>query len=219
MQRECAEAALNLVRSNMTIGLTEGRITEYLIEFIQYKNMDVKVVTSSMNTALLCKKHEVTVVPTWMVDSIDIAFDECDQVDTDLNGLKSTTAMKIEDKIIASLAKRYVLMVDSSRFVDELTFEFPIMVEVIPEAYGYVKKQLEDMGASVTWKAATTGEMMYTDHGNIVLEAIFSKPGNIQELNQNIVALSGVVDTSLFIGLATDALIAQPDGSVKTLNK
>ena len=53
MRREVAESALKMIRSNMTIGLGEGRMVEYLIEFIQYANIDVKVVTSSINTAML----------------------------------------------------------------------------------------------------------------------------------------------------------------------
>lgn len=218
MKRECAEAALNMVRANMTIGLSEGRMIEYLIEFLQYAKHDVKIVTSSMNTALLCRKHELSVLPTWMAEKVDIAFDECDQVDTDLNGLKTASNLKVQDKIIAQMADKYVLMVDAANFVDEFTFEFPVAVEVIPDAFSYVISQIENMGASVTWKSATKGDAVYTNHGNIVLECIFSKIDDVKSLNDQLMLIPGVVDTSLYIGIATNAIVGS-DEEVKVINK
>lgn len=218
MKREVAEAALKMVRSNMTIGLSEGRMIEYLIEFIQYAKSDVKVVTSSMNTALLCQKHELNVIPTWMADKVDIAFDECDQLDTDLNGMKTTSSLKVQNKIIAGMADKYVLMVDGAHFVDAFSFEFPVMVEVMPDAFSFVKKKIEDMGASVTWKSATKGDAEYSDNGNIILECIFSKIDSMTELNEKLSLIPGVADTSLYVGLATNAIIGDENG-VKIINK
>lgn len=218
MRREVAESALKMIRSNMTIGLGEGRMVEYLIEFIQYANMDVKVVTSSINTAMLCKKHQLTVVPTWSTDSIDIAFDECDQVDTDLNGMKSNKNLKVQDKIIASMAKQFVLMVDAKNFVESFSFDFPVVVSVIFEGFSYVKKKLEELGAQVTWKDAVKEDAYFSQHGNIMMEASFDHVEDAAKLNEAIMNIPGVVDTSLFMNVATNAIVGS-DNEVKLINK
>jgi ribose 5-phosphate isomerase A len=218
MKRECAEAAMSMIRSNMIVGLSSGRMIEYLIEFLQYADLNVQIVTSNLKTALLCKKHGLTVVPCWMADHIDIAFDECDQVTTDLNGLKNSESTKLEDKIIASMAKEYVLLVDEGEFVDEFSFSYPVAVEVVKEAFSFAKKQIEDMGAEVSWKMSTKENAFYSSRGNLILECAFNKVEDVKALNEKISSIPGVVDTSLFVNLATNAIVSGKNG-VEILNK
>lgn len=69
---------------------------------------------------MLCLKHQLCVVPTWSVDHVDIAFDGCDEVDLRLNALKSGGAIHTKEKIIASMANDYVLLVDESKVFEKL---------------------------------------------------------------------------------------------------
>lgn len=215
MRRECAEAAYKMIRNGMTIGLGGGRTIQYLIEFINMGNLEnIKVVTPSMATALSCKSHGITVVPTWLTSSVDIAFDGCDQVDESLNALKSGGAIHTQERIVAAMAKEYVLLVDSSKLVQKLTFDYPVAVEVIPEAFSYVQSRLEAMGAQVAWRTASNKDgTIMTDQGNPVMDAAFNTVDDIAKLNDEISAIPGVVDTSLFVGLATKAIVAGPEGT------
>lgn len=221
MKRECAEAAYKLIKNGMTIGLGGGRTIQYLIEFINMGNMDqIKVVTPSMSTALACKSHGITVIPTWLTSSLDIAFDGCDQVDESLNALKSGGAIHTQERIVAAMAKQYVLLVDSSKLVQKLTFDYPVAVEVVPEAFSYVKSQLEKMGAQVAWRTGSgkDGGVM-TDQGNPVMDAAFNTVDDVAALNRRISDIPGVVDTSLFVGIAAKAIVAQPDGTVTVIDR
>ncbi|WP_297569521.1 ribose 5-phosphate isomerase A [uncultured Faecalibaculum sp.] len=221
MRRECAEAAYKMIRSGMTIGLGGGRTIQYLIEFINMGNLEnIKVVTPSMATALACKSHGITVVPTWLTSSLDIAFDGCDQVDASLNTQKTAGAIHTQERIVAAMAKEYVVLVDSSKLVQKLTFEYPVAVEVIPEAFSFVKARLEQMGAQVAWRTGTgkDGGVM-TDQGNPILDAAFSSVQDPAALNESISSIPGVVDTSLFVDVVTRAVVAQPDGSVQIIDR
>lgn len=219
MKRECAEAAYSLIRNGMTIGLGGGRTIQYLIEFIQMGSLDVKVVTPSMTTALNCQKHGITVIPTWLTGHVDIAFDGCDQVDEDLNALKSGGAIHTQERIIAAMADEYVLLVDAGKLVQKLTFEFPVSVEVVPEAFTFVKERLEKMGAQVAWRTAGNKDgAIVSDQGNPILDAVFSKVDDIAGLNQALMMIPGVVDTSLFVNMASKALVATDDG-VKVIER
>nr|WP_304597734.1 hypothetical protein [Dubosiella newyorkensis] len=64
MKRKCAEQAYELIKEGMTIGLGAGETIEYLIEFINMGTTDVKIVSPSMKTALLCKRHGFVIIST-----------------------------------------------------------------------------------------------------------------------------------------------------------
>ncbi len=89
MKRLCAKAALDLVPDHGIIGLGGGETISYLAEDIKEARKAVKVVTPSDHTAQVCKKLGLEIVDTKEVKEIEIAFDGCDQVDSDLDAYKS----------------------------------------------------------------------------------------------------------------------------------
>ena len=89
MKRLCAKAALDLVPDHGIIGLGGGETISYLAEDIKEAGKDVKVVTPSDHTAQVCRKLGLEIIDTKEVKEIEIAFDGCDQVDSDLNAYKS----------------------------------------------------------------------------------------------------------------------------------
>ena len=109
MKRLCAKAALDLVPDHGIIGLGGGETISYLAEDIKEAGKDVKVVTPSDHTAQVCKKLGLEIVDTKEVKEIEIAFDGCDQVGSDLNAYKSGGGIHTLEKIIAKMAKEYVL--------------------------------------------------------------------------------------------------------------
>lgn len=107
MKRLCAKAALDLVPDHGIIGLGGGETISYLAEDIKEAEKDVKVVTPSDHTAQVCKKLGLEIVDTKEVKEIEIAFDGCDQVDSDLDAYKSGGGIHTLEKIIAKMAKEY----------------------------------------------------------------------------------------------------------------
>ena len=103
MKRLCAKAALNLVPDHGIIGLGGGETISYLAEDIKEARKGVKVVTPSDHTAQVCKKLGLEIVDTKEVKEIEIAFDGCDQVDSDLDAYKSGGGIHTLEKIIAKI--------------------------------------------------------------------------------------------------------------------
>jgi len=68
-------------------------------------------VTPSFTTASLCVQNGLQVVPTWSVDRIAVAFDGCDEVDEQLHALKSGDGIHTKEKLIASMADHYIMLV------------------------------------------------------------------------------------------------------------
>lgn len=204
MKKRCAQEALKYIQDGMIVGLGGGSTISYLVQFIEEKQMNIQVVTPSYQTATLCIKHHLNVVPTWSVDHVDIAFDGCDEVDLKLNALKSGGAIHTKEKIIASMAHEYILLVDESKVFEILPFHHSITIEIIPESMGYVKKELENLGAVVNMRQSSAKDgYTVSDHGNFIMEAKFDEVNDIQKLNEQLNAIAGIVDTSLFVGKAT----------------
>lgn len=99
------------MENDTTIGLGGGSTISYLIGNIKESGLRVKVVTPSFTTASLCVQNELQVVPTWSVERIAVAFDGCDEVDEHLHALKSGGGIHTKEKLIASMADQYILLV------------------------------------------------------------------------------------------------------------
>lgn len=130
MKKKCALYASKLVKDGMVVGLGGGSTISYLIDYV--KDKDIKVVSPSSKTVLLAQKMGLTVLNTQYVDHVDIAFDGCDEVDSHLNALKSGGGIHTQEKIIASMADEYIVLVDESKFHETLAFKVPVVVEVLP---------------------------------------------------------------------------------------
>lgn len=207
MKQKCALAALKYIKDEMIIGLGGGSTVGYLVEMIAEKKMNIQIVTPSYQTASLCLQHHLKVIPTWSVDHVDIAFDGCDEVDLNLNALKSGGAIHTKEKIIASMADDYVLLVDESKVFEKLPFDHSITLEVIPEAKNYVIKQIEQLGGQACMRTSLTKDgYTISDHGLFIMEAKFDDVCDIKQLNEDLNSIVGIVDTSLFVNLATFVL-------------
>lgn len=214
LKNRCAKEALSLIEGGMIVGLGGGGTVQCLVELIAEKGLDIQVVSPSFQTASHCVARGLIVVPTWSVDNVDIAFDGCDEVDMHLNALKSGGAIHTKEKIIASMAKRYVLLVDGSKVFERLPFAHSVTIEIVPESLGYVRKALAKLGADVSMRtsAAKDGYTM-SDHGNMIMEAKFDGVEDPKRLNRQLCGITGIVDTSLFVGKVDLVLCVDENGT------
>lgn len=217
MKKRCAKEALKYIKDGMVVGLGGGSTIQFLVEFIEEANLNIQVVTPSYQTASLCLEHHLNVLPTWSVDHVDIAFDGCDEVDLKLNALKSGGAIHTKEKIIASMASQYVLLVDEQKVFEKLPFKHSVTIEIIPESLSYVKKALMALGAKVTMrKSGAKDGYTISDHGNFIMEAMFEQVEDIEKLNQDLLQIAGIVDTSLFVN-KVDFVLSVDEDSVRII--
>ena len=211
MKKKCALYASKLVKDGMVVGLGGGSTISYLVDYV--KDKDIKVVSPSSKTVLLAQKAGMTVLNTQYVDHVDIAFDE---VDSHLNALKSGGGIHTQEKIIASMADEYIVLVDETKFHDTLAFQVPVVVEVLPKAFSIVKKKLEELNGNVELRTASNKDgFLMSDEGNILLDVYFDGVQDIDLLNQTLLMLPGVVDTSLFVDILTGMILVNDKGVFK----
>lgn len=213
MKKRCAKEAFALIEDGMTVGLGGGRTIAFLIEEIGKSGKRITAVTPSQDTLELCLRHQIPVNPLELTSHIDIGFDGCDEVDLNLNALKSTGGIHTREKIAAVMAKDYILLANEEKYSEQLTFEHPVAVEVVPSARTYVKRRLEELGAEVTErKGDKKMGYVFSDDGNYLMDAKFLKLPYVEELNRILDGIPGIVGHSLFYQIASKAMIASEQG-------
>jgi len=222
LRRLCAEKAMEYIENNTVIGLGAGRNISCLIEIISkavQDNLKIKVVTPSDNTKNLCIKNGIEVIPTCFVDEIDVAFDGCGEVDEKFYASKGGGGVFTKEKIIASMAKEYILLIDEQKLKKELSCNHPVSLEVIKDSLGYVTKIVKNLGGNPVVRTSNNKDgYLITDDGNFLLDLKFESIKDIKKLNDNLNDIVGVIGTSLFTREVTK-LIVVGENEVKVISK
>ncbi|MHC1682744.1 MAG: ribose 5-phosphate isomerase A [Clostridiaceae bacterium] len=212
----CAKEAMNYIKNGSIIGLGAGRTIEVLISNLSeeiYKGLKVKVVTPSYNTKKLCVSHGIQVVETYFIDQVDVAFDGCGEVDKDFYASKGGGGVFTKEKLIASMAKDYILLIDESKFIDRLSYNYPISLEVLKDSLSYVIKSVENLGGKPTIRSSNIKDgYTITDDGNFLIDVTFKEVKDFRELNDKLNSIVGVIGTSLFTNEVTKIIIAKESG-------
>ena len=140
-KREAARIASTLVSDNTSVGLGDGSTVRLLAEFLierMNEGLSVRLFTSSRQTQDFLQKAGFIVNDISQTDTLDIYFDGCDQIDERLNALKSGSGIHTMEKLLASMANKFVIIGDASKFVLELDPKYPLVLEVIPPAIAFV---------------------------------------------------------------------------------
>lgn len=219
-KQEAAAKAITLVNENDIVGLGAGSTMAYAVEFLKKRIADgltVKLVTSSFTTKQLLLKENLPVLSMAQLKEIDIYFDGCDQFDKHLNALKSGGGIHTQEKLLASMAKQFMLVGDETKLVDTFDAKFPLVIEMLPQSISYVPFKIEKLFPGVRTSICMGDKKdgpVITENGNYLLDVYFESWPGLPGLNQSLKSISGVVDTSLFYGLARKAIIAGENGVI-----
>ena len=208
LKKQVAEAALKYVVEDAAIGVGSGSTVFAFIEFLsKIKNKVEGAVAASEASAERLKKHGIRVLDLNSVNELQVYVDGADEVTEHLHMIKGGGGALTREKIVAAVAKTFVCICDSSKLVPVLG-KFPLPVEVIPMARGYVGREMLKRKAHPVLR-----ENFETDNGNLILDChgltILDPPALEAELN----GIAGVVTNGLFARRGADVLLlATPDG-------
>ncbi len=223
-KKEAATKAINFIQHQQLVGLGAGSTIAFMVELLTEKKktgLDIKLLTSSFNTRQLLLQKGFTVLSAADVTTIDIYFDGCDQVDKNLHALKSGGGIHTQEKLLASMAKQFILAGDEAKYVEQFTKACPLVIEFLPEALQFVPARLHQLFPDVKTVIRIGDKKdgaVITANGNYLLDVWFNTWPELSQINPMIKAITGVVETSLFYNLAHKAIIAGKDG-VRVIEK
>ncbi len=202
------ETALDMISPGAVVGLGTGRAATRFIRALGARVADglqVRGVPTSRASAALASELRIPLTTLDEVESIDVAIDGADEVDLQLNLIKGLGGALVREKIIASAAQRFVILVGPEKLVDRLGEHGILPVEVVPFALAVCRRKLNSLGyAPVT--RGKDGQVFTTDNGNHILDCHVTALSDPAAVEQDIRSIPGVVGTGLFLEMA-DAVI------------
>lgn len=200
--------ALDFIPANGILGVGSGSTVVKFIKAIAAQGIKVEAAVSSSNaTTALLEEIGVKVLDPNSCEPYDVYIDGADEVNNDFEMIKGGGACLTREKILASMAKRFICIVDQSKLVDTLG-KFPLPVEVIPMAREQVARNLSALGGEVKLRQGCI-----TDNGCEILDVHGLTITNAKELEDKINAIPGVVTVGLFAHRGADVVLyATEDG-------
>ena len=229
MKQAVALAAVDQIENGMILGLGSGSTAALMIEALAMKIKsgeikDVVGVTTSFQGEVLASELGIPLKSLSSVSGIDLAIDGADEVDPKFQLIKGGGACHVQEKLVAALAKKFIVVVDSTKLVKKLNLDFKLPVEVLPSAWKQVQKTLHDLGGKGNLRMAQKkAGPIVTDQGNLILDLSFRNGIDQPELLESqINNIPGVLENGLFVNLTDQVLVGKVENDevgVESLNK
>jgi ribose 5-phosphate isomerase A len=212
LKQAVARAAIDYVVDGEIIGVGTGSTANFFIDELgKIKDRIKGAVASSEATAARLKSHGIAVLDLNEVESMPVYIDGADEITSSGAMIKGGGAALTREKIVASVAEKFVCIADGSKLVDMLG-NFPLPVEVIPMAQAVVSRKLAALGGQPRLRMKD-GRPLITDNGCMIIDVVGLKIAKPAELEAQINNIVGVVTVGLFAQRGADVgLLGTADG-------
>jgi ribose 5-phosphate isomerase A len=218
-KQQAAERAVELVESGMTVGLGTGETATYAVRRIGALLRagtleDIEAVATSLATAAEAVRLGIPLLEESRATPTDITIDGADEIDPALNLIKGRGGALLREKIVAQTSRRVVIVADDSKLSPVLGTRGPLPVEIVPFGSRYQAEYLNRLipNAQISFRMASDRSPVRTDQGNFILDCVTGPIDRPEELATKLQARAGIVAHGLFLGLATDVIVAGPSG-------
>ncbi len=215
-KKAAARRAVELLQPGMIIGLGHGSTAAFAVELIagQLLAGRLKNILCIPCSTQVEKKALALGIPLTNLEEhpvIDMTIDGTDEADHDLNLIKGGGGALLREKIVAQSSRREVIIADESKLSAILGTRSALPVEVATFGLSSHRAYIESLGATATVRLDGIGYFR-TDHGNAIIDCLFPRIDDPSGLAREMKRHAGILEHGLFLGLATDLILAGPSG-------
>ncbi|MDR2388523.1 MAG: ribose 5-phosphate isomerase A [Tannerellaceae bacterium] len=198
-----AQRIAAMVEDGQVLGAGSGS-TSYLAllaiaERMKREKLRIKAIPTSLEITMACTRMGIPVTnldehrPDW-------TFDGADEIDPQRSLIKGRGGAMFREKLLINASPRTCIMADSSKMVSRLGMNFPVPVEVFPQALTYVGQALKELSPKRVNLRMAEGKdgPVITENGNLIVDVWFDAV--LSETEQALKAITGVIESGLFIG-------------------
>lgn len=216
-KQAAGEAAAELVKNNMVVGLGTGSTTAYAIKALGKRvsdGLEIHGVPTSYQAAFLAADNGIPLTTLDEHPVLDLDIDGADQI-VNFVAIKGGGAAHTREKIVAQSAKRFIVVVDESKCPDVLSY--PVPLEVLPQARKLVIKQITELGGKVELRMGVNKDgPVISDNGNFIMDADFGEIEDPASLDEKLSRCTGIVEHGIFTNVDI-VFIGKKDGSVEIM--
>lgn len=213
--------ALEFVQPGMRLGLGTGTTARHFIELLGERVRNGLAVAAAVPTSEATRALAAAAgLPLSTLDEtpeLDLTVDGADEISPDLTLIKGGGGALLWEKIVAAASARMIVIADDAKWVPVLG-HFPLPIDVVPFGVTATRRAVEaaakacECPGPVVQRLTGEGRPFVTDGGHYLLDASLGRIPDPKALGARLSGIPGVAEHGLFIGLATAAILAGPDG-------
>jgi ribose 5-phosphate isomerase A len=186
---------------NQVIGLGSGKTVAAIVSQIGTlpNKQSFKCVVSSLQIKLEAERNKLHVVDENEATDIQILFDGADQLDSEYHMIKGGGGALFREKILFSVARKIVILADSSKYSNKLNRSVPI--EVHPFARKSFIRNIQDLNTGIIdcrLRQLQKGFPFFTENGNIIFDVSFESLSSPRKMVSEIRSIPGVIEVGIF---------------------
>ena len=222
-----ARLAITKINPGMNIGLGTGSTANELIKLLgnnpKLKD-NCRFACTSTQTELLAKNNSINIEEIDNFNYLDLTIDGADEIDHNGNMIKGGGGALLREKMIASISKNYIIIVDDTKYVDKLG-KFPLPVEIVkfgPKSTITLLKNIfseYDLYPEIKIRPNDDGSNFNTDGGNLIVDCYCTELNSLHEIKNKIESVPGVVTSGLFINMASSMILGESEKASEVLFK
>jgi len=217
----------HVTKDTKVVGVGSGSTIVYAVERLAQKvkeeGLQLRCVPTSFQARQLIVSHGLELSDMERDPKIQVTIDGCDEADADLTLIKGGGGCQTQEKIVAQYSDLFVVIADYRKMSQTLGSSWDyVPIEVVPMAYKPVQNNiLKTLGGNEKVElrmAKNKAGPVVTDNGGLILDWYWDKTldRDWEVVNTLITNMPGVIETGLFVNMASVAYFGMEDGSVET---
>lgn len=222
-KQRAAEAAVAFVQSGMVVGLGTGSTADEFLKALAAaiesgRLREIRGVPTSRQSEQRARELGIPLATLVECPNPDVTIDGADEVAPNLDLIKGLGGALLREKIVAQNSRQLIIIADASKRVQSLGARSALPVEVAQFGHAVHVPFFAGLGAEPVLRRAASGDAFITDNGNYIYDCRFDGIRDAGQLEDALRRRAGIVESGLFLGMATCALIAD-DGGVQEIRR
>ncbi len=217
LKQIAGEEAAKRVQSGQRIGLGTGTTVQYFLEALRRRMIsgelsDIAGVPTSKRTEVAARSLTIPLTTLEEEPELDLTVDGADEVDPQLNLIKGLGGALLREKIVADASRRFIVIIDSDKLVDQLGQRCPVPVEVLPFGWKPTAEKIKALGGKPKLRI-DEGSPYRSDQDNYILDCTFGAIQDAEQLARKLDSIPGVLGHGLFLNMADEVIVGAPEGA------
>ena len=215
--QKMGEQAAQKITSGQLVGLGSGSAVAAFVNAlgkrITDEKLDVRGIPTSMQVEIIAQNNGIVLESPSLIPEIDVVVDGADEIDKNHIMIKGGGGAHYREKIMIEAANHSIIIADSSKYVDVITW--PVPLEVSEFSRFFVEEKIKSNGGNPVIRTLNKGYPFFTQNGNLVIDAHFNQITEPLKLEQLLLNIPGIIANGIFSMKIDTFLRANEDGSVE----
>jgi len=215
--QKMGEQAAQKITSGQLVGLGSGSAVAAFVNAlgkrITDENLDVRGIPTSMQVEIIAQNNGIVLESPSLIPEIDVVVDGADEIDKNHIMIKGGGGAHYREKIMIEAADHSIIVADSSKYVDVITW--PVPLEVSEFSRFFVEEKIKSNGGNPVIRTLNKGYPFFTQNGNLIIDAHFNQITEPLKLEQLLLNIPGIIANGIFSMKIDTFLRANKDGSVE----